>query len=145
MPKRKFTELVLSPAAPRTHVVNSTAYTVERPSPYNFKPGQSGNPTGKAKNPFLPLSRALKVQLNKRAPNAECLALGLPIYSTWSEVVAAMLTRQAAKGDVASARLLCELTEPKGALATAFTNPDGTPYAPPVMQVRFLASPEAEG
>ena len=49
---------------------NKASYSKEKPSPFAFQPGVSGNPTGKSKVEDYQISKGLKVRLNTRAPDS---------------------------------------------------------------------------
>jgi hypothetical protein len=113
MPKKKTPAL-----APRKKNPPRTAYTKENPSPHAFKPGQSGNPSGKSKNMNTLLSHGLRGDLADRASNEECTKAGLPAGCSNSQVIRARLMIIAKKGDpaqtLAAIREIRELTELKG-------------------------------
>lgn len=78
---------------------------------FRFQPGVSGNPSGKAKNELRLVSRALREQLNLRAPDAVARTNGLAKGASWAQCVAASLLHSAARGDVAAVREIREHTE----------------------------------
>lgn len=105
----------------------------------------SPNPSGGPKRDGLRLvSRALRVQLNQHAPNAECLAVGLLPGASWAQVVAASILRQSARGDMAAARLLLDFTEKvNNARIDVPVDDDGNPIVmtPPSLNIVFTDAP----
>jgi hypothetical protein len=99
----------------RKKVVPRSAFKKGAPNPHAFQPGESGNPTGKAKNDLKLVSRSLREQIANRAPFKVAQALDLPEGSSWAQCIAARLLRVALTGDVQSIRLLAELTEGRSA------------------------------
>jgi hypothetical protein len=144
MPKKKTPAL-----APRKKNPPRTAYSKENPSPHAFKPGQSGNPSGKSKNMNTLLSHGLRSDLADRASNEECTKAGLPAGCSNSQVIRARLMIIAKKGDpaqtLAAIREIRELTEYKGGTSVnvgiAFgANGEPVPTERPRLRVFFLAS-----
>jgi hypothetical protein len=70
-------------------------------SPTAFKPGQSGNPSGRPKS--ITLSEALKLELAKLYPEDET--------KTNAERVAEVLVAQAAQGNIIAAKEVADRTE----------------------------------
>lgn len=84
---------------------------------FRFKPGHKPLTPGKGKNPTRLISRALKVQLQNRAPSDVARAAGLPLNASVAQCVAANLlaiamTDKDAVG-VAAAKTIFEMVEPK--------------------------------
>jgi len=78
--------------------------------PFQYQPGQSGNPGGKPKI-HQTLSMECARLLARPAP-AEALAkLGLAPGSTFAEAIAAALCTNAVRGNVAAAKEICDRTE----------------------------------
>jgi hypothetical protein len=88
-------------------------------NPYRVQPGQVLNPRGgKPKDEHRLVSKALKVQLNTRAPDAVTQTLHLSRGSSWAQCLAARLMIQAAvKGDVSAANAVIAATEGRRAFS----------------------------
>jgi hypothetical protein len=80
------------------------------PKDTRWKPGQSGNPTGRPKS--ITLSEALRIELAKVLPNDTQ-------ERTFAELIAQQLVRAAATGNILAAREIADRTEgkPKQAIA----------------------------
>jgi hypothetical protein len=76
---------------PRKKNPPKTAFQKGKPNPHAFKPGQSGNPSGKSPLADHLLSRNTLVALNNRAPDALALSLNLTAGSSWSQCLAQFL------------------------------------------------------
>lgn len=106
----------------RKKVVPHSAFTPGndgRGAEYRFKPGHKACTPGKAKNPLRLISRALKTQLQNRAPSDLARAAGLPLNASNAQVIAANLiaiasTDRDAVG-VGAARAIFDMVEPKKA------------------------------
>ena len=77
--------------------------------PYQFQPGQSGNPSGRPKGTNV-LSTAYTIRLGNVVPNEVAAALGVD-KCTWAEAIAIGMIRHAAMGDTAAAKEIREVTE----------------------------------
>jgi hypothetical protein len=109
---------------PRKKVISPTAFSKENPSPIAFKPGVSGNPSGRTKDEHRLLSRSIRAQLSARAPDEVCLHFKLPRRSSCSQCLAAALVKMALRGDINALREIREAPEgPKSAFQ--FGAPDG--------------------
>ena len=115
-----------------------TAYSKEHPSPHAVRPGQSGNPGGKARLVDVHLSRSLRIVLADRAPDDVCTSLGLPTHSTWSLCLARRLVYMAVKGDLAALVEIRTATE-GNRLSADLSFLDATSPVP-VVELRFLTS-----
>lgn len=87
---------------------------------YRFKPGHKPSTPGKGKNPTRLISRALKIQLQNRAPSDVARAAGLPLNASNAMCIAANLiaiamTDRDAVG-VGAARCIFDMVEPKKAV-----------------------------
>ena len=110
--KKQKLDVEFTPRIPRKRRPPRTAYSEESPSPYAFQPGQSGNPSGgRPKDENRLVSRALKFQLNNRAPDVVSKALGLPRGASWAQCLAASLIRRSVKGDMSAASLIVQTIE----------------------------------
>jgi hypothetical protein len=116
----------------RKKVVPSSAFTSGENgigAEFRFKPGHKPSTPGKGKNPSRLISRALKVQLQNRAPSDLARAAGLPLNASMAQCIAANLIRIAATDrdavGVAAARTIFEMVEPKGAMS--LDDEDGVP------------------
>ena len=76
-----------------------------------WKPGQSGNPSGRPKK--RPLSSAYLEFAQRRLPEKLRRSLGLPEDATFAEALSEALFRSAINGSVSAARELREATEGK--------------------------------
>jgi len=74
---------------------------VENLRPYQFKPGQSGNPGGNPKNYAIELAGRLS---RSSPPEHLCKQLNLVPTVTWGEAILIVLSRTALDGDVAASR-----------------------------------------
>ena len=144
MPKKKTPAL-----AQHKKNLPRTAYSKENPSPYAFKPGHSGNPSGKSPMEAHLLSKKTLARLNERAPAAWCKSAGLPLTSSkaeclaeWGENTAARLLQQ---GDLDGLRWLASITEPKGGTSVNVgvaigAGGDAAQLQGPAMRVFFIES-----
>jgi hypothetical protein len=81
-------------------------------NPYRVQPGQVLNPRGgKPKDEHRLVSKALRVQLNTRAPDAYAKALHLPRGASWAQCLAASLLRRSVAGDMSAATLIVQTVE----------------------------------
>jgi Family of unknown function (DUF5681) len=82
----------------RSHAANSERNSVkpkaakrgnpDKLKPYQFKPGESGNPSGRPRK--MPMTEALIKRLGCRVPAKYSKALGLPENCTWADAIAWM-------------------------------------------------------
>lgn len=100
-------------------------------APYQFKPGQSGNPGGRPKK--LAITDLLKEQLDKPIPEAMKAKLP-PIFSevygdspTFADMIAFKLVAMSAKGDMFAMKELLDRVEGKVAQTQKLEGPDGGP------------------
>lgn len=124
--------IILPPERKRT--VPSNAF--QPGNKFAFVKGQSGNlgGEGRPRDPYRLVSKALRHQLNTRATNEAAIDAGLEPGASWSQVIAGVLLRLAAKGDIAAVREIREFTEgSKGKLE--ITGPDGEPLQPPSLNI----------
>jgi hypothetical protein len=78
--------------------------------PFQYQPGQSGNPGGKPKI-HQTLSMEYSRWLARPVPSQVAATLGLPPGSTCADAIAAAMCIRAVSGDVNAARELCDRTE----------------------------------
>jgi hypothetical protein len=83
---------------------NSRETRLARLKPYQFKPGQSGNPKGRPRH--LTLSEAYRQALNKPVPND-------PENRTFVQKIGDLMILRAASGDTAAAREIADRVEGK--------------------------------
>lgn len=124
--------IILPPERKRT--VPSNAF--QPGNKFAFVKGKSGNPggEGRPRDPYRLVSKALRHQLNTRATNEAAMDAGLEPGASWSQVIAAVLLRLAAKGDIAAVREIREFTEgSRGKLE--ITGADGEPLQPPALNI----------
>ncbi len=79
--------------------------------PYKWKPGQSGNPSGRPKR--RPISDAYLALADCQIPRKLAKKLGLKKGSTWRDTVAHAILEEAAKGNVRAATEVREAIEGK--------------------------------
>ena len=78
--------------------------------PFQYKPGESGNPSGKSKAPKT-MKANYDELLSGPAPVELCRAVGAPPESTLGEVLARGMCLRAALYDTAAAKEIREVTE----------------------------------
>jgi hypothetical protein len=122
---------------PRKKVIPSTAYSKDNPSPAAFKPGVSGNPSGRPKDENRLLSRSIRVHLSARASDEVCLHFKLPKRSSSSQCLAAALVKMALRGDINAFREIREATEGTRS-KFEFTDAQGDPLALPALEVYLV-------
>jgi hypothetical protein len=115
-----------------------TAYSKENPSPHAFKPGESGNPGGKAHHADALLSKSLRVALADRAPAEVTQGFNLPSTASWSQVIARKLLILAIRGDLQAVAEIRALTEVAKVHASLDVNDPGA--APPLIEICFVES-----
>jgi len=100
-----------------------------------------GNPGGKPKTEHL-LSKALRVALADRAPDAVAEALQLPKGASWGIVLARKLLVMAVRGDLAALVEIRTATEgTRSHTSMAFTDEDGNPQdGPQLIKIVFVES-----
>ena len=104
-----------------------------------WKPGQSGNPGGRPKR--KPLTDAYAALLDKPIPPDMARQLKLDESTTYAEVIAMSLLREAVKGKVNAAAELADRTEGRVAQAVEHSGPDGGPIQASVT-VNFVKTGE---
>ena len=118
MPKPKRTKtrrtkklsVEIAPKVERKRNPPSSAF--KEGNPYRFEPGQSGNPSGgRTKDEHRLVSKAMKVQLNTRAPDAIAKAMQLPRGSSWAQCLSMSLIRRGVSGDMSAAQLIIQTVE----------------------------------
>lgn len=73
------------------------------PEQYRFKPGQSGNPSGRSERAIY--AQALTDRMMRSCPPRDlCDELGIDAKVTWGEAILIVLGRAALSGDVSAAR-----------------------------------------
>jgi hypothetical protein len=99
-----------------------------------WKPGQSGNPSGRPKKSTdaKRLSDAYRIQLQE-----QCTAEGLE-HLTWAEAIAVGMAQAAARGETTAAKELRETTEGKTPENIRIGDPEGKPLERPVLDVHFV-------
>jgi hypothetical protein len=84
--------------------------------PFQYKPGESGNPGGKPK-----VHQTMKMNyehiLRSKAPVEVCRLVGVPLRSTWAEVISAAICHRAILGDTLAAKEIREVTEGRIAIS----------------------------
>jgi hypothetical protein len=138
-PKRIVVDLTKKP---RKRTVPNTAYSKDNPSPFAWKPGESGNSAGKKRNETRLLSRACNVYLADRAPSEVSKALGLPSTASWAQCLARRLMNLAVRGEQWAYDQLARLTEPMRARLDVYGNSFDSEDAetPPLMRIAFIRS-----
>lgn len=86
-----------------------------------WKPGQSGNPGGRPKR--KPLTDAYAALLDKPIPSDMARQLKLDESTTYAQVIAMSLVREAVKGKVNAAAEVADRVE--GKIAQPISGPDG--------------------
>lgn len=113
-----------------------TAYSKEHPSPFAFKPGQSGSPGGKPKSGEKRLlSKAIRTFLSDMAPDELAKGLGLPANShdgkryqySMAQCLGRNLIVRSLRGESWAASLVVQLVEPQNSRLTigGFDGEDG--------------------
>ena len=143
MPKKQKSAIEI--ISPRKKVVPRSAFKKGERTPHQFKPGVSGNPTGRAKNDLKLVTKSLREQLSTRAPNDVAKSLGLPVGASWAQCTAAALLRGAVSGDTQASRLLIEMTEGRAPQSLSLGGMDGEPLFGnptdrPFIHVHFVES-----
>lgn len=123
----------------RKRTAPRSAFSKDRPSPAAFKPGESGCPGGKPKEGKL-LSRSIRVALADRCPKAICEQLGMSEFSSWAQVLAQALLRQALRGDTSATKLILEASEYRTGMGFAVEFGEGESSERPVLNVVFTSS-----
>jgi hypothetical protein len=131
----------------RKKVVPRTAYSKEHPSPYAFKPGESGNSAGKKKSETRLLSKALNAYLSDRAPEEVARSLGLPSNApgehynySWALCLGRRILNKAMIAEPWAVDAIIKLTEPVHARLDLGFGGEGE--APQIMELVFV---EADG
>ena len=88
-----------------------------------FMPGQSGNPSGRPKR--KPLTDAYAALLDKPIPPDMARQLKLDESTTYAQVIAMSLVREAVKGKVQAAAEVADRVE--GKITQPISGPDGGP------------------
>ena len=90
-----------------------------------FKPGQSGNPSGRPRR--KPLAEEYERLLGMRMPDQLCAKVGLPKGASYARGLAKALVDRAIKGDTAAAREITDRIEGKAVARLEHTGAEGTP------------------
>jgi Family of unknown function (DUF5681) len=90
-----------------------------------WKPGQSGNPTGRPRK--TPVSDAYAKHVGKRLPDEIRLRLRLPKGATWADAMALGQLRSAVKGKTDAAREIADRVDGKAMQLVELSGPDGGP------------------
>ncbi len=140
-------------AKPRKKTVPKTAYTKENPSPFAFKPGESGNSAGKKLNETRLLSKALTVFLSDHCSDELAKAVGLPPntadgkgyrYST-AQALARRVLNLALRGEPWAVAEIVRLTEPVNARLGVFGfSGEGEEERSPIMEL-VMVSADGDG
>jgi hypothetical protein len=145
MKKAKNNVLSIQPKA-RKRNAPSTAFKVGGPNPNAFRPGVCPNPGGRPKDELRLVNKALRAQLNTRAPNEIAQLVGLDPGASWAQCVASSLLYMAVKGDVGAAREIRECTEGNRS-RLELVDEQGAALRPPSINITFLGTslPAAQG
>ena len=99
------------------------------PEQYRFKPGQSGNPSGR---PHDHAREAINRLAHTSPPKALCKQIGIDARVTWIEAVVFALGKAAVSGDVAAAREVLANLGLRGTAASSLlalnVEPSGTSF-----------------
>ena len=139
MPKKSKPVAIEIVPPTRKKTVPHSAYKKGERTPHQFKPGVSGNPSGKAKDDTRLISRHLRAMLPCRCPDAVAKGLGIPIGSSWAQAVSMALLRASVSGDISAIRELREYTE-GSRQRLAFEDEDGQPIERPLINIHFAES-----
>src|ERR1700722_18271378 len=115
--KTTYTKGNYTPAA--NNKENSKEARVKRLTPHRFKPGQSGNPSGRPKKL---LTEAYHAILGKKFP-------GDRKKRTFAELIAESMAKEAIKGKPQAAIEIADRTEGKTTQAHELSGPRGTPIS----------------
>jgi Family of unknown function (DUF5681) len=138
-PKTKQAASITIIAPVKKKVVPRSAYKKGESHPHQFQPGQSGNPSGKARDATRLISRHLRAALPCRCPDAVAKGLELPLGSSWAQAVSMALLRASVSGDISAIRELREYTE-GSRQRLQFEDEFGEPLARPLLNVHFVQS-----
>lgn len=144
MPKKPPKEFKVS-VEPKVRRKNVSSAAFKPGNEHAFKPGQSGNPSGRSPSKDRLLSRALKTQLSSRMPDDFCDRIGVPHWSSWATGLAMLICKKALSGDIGYAKLLAEYVEPAPTQRVTFeplVDEDGNVLESqtPFVQVNFVES-----
>ena len=140
---------ILPPKKTKERRAPAHLYSKEKPSPFAFKPGHSGNPggEGRPKDPYRLVSRAMRSRLNTRATDAASFDAGLEPGASWAQVLGVSLINLAIQGDVQAARTVLEYTDaplPRTA-KLELSGPDGEPLQPPSLNIVVVPTAQLHG
>jgi hypothetical protein len=105
--------------------------------PYRFRPGQSGNPSGRPK--YALLSRAYRNQL-------ETICETDPEHRTYAEVIAEALAKQAVKGNIQAAAEIADRVEgrPRQAITVGREEAEGPNVYELISRIAGRSTPSLE-
>jgi len=139
MSKKKLAITIETPSTDR-RIGRRPSNAFEVGNKHAFRPGQSGNRSGKPKDARRLISKSLRAQLPDRAPDEIASKLGLGRGASWAMCIARMLLYKAATGSVEAAREVRESVEGSRVNnSLQLLDEDGSPAKVPDLKIVFVS------